>query len=526
MTSTSAHTPSFFLPSSTSSDIDLYNLTSDVAELTEDLSNVHVLDDDYIDTAAPSSNINSYPWLENGQTAWYGAPTKNIWKETPSTSQWERFEPYSRVDESEFDPTLQYYRGSLLDNETLRDMHLLSLSVTNPSYEETQAENVGEDMTALQMLQLICTDQSDTDLEEALAKNDYDLDRTIEELTRKNEPKAETKTEEGTEKKRQVCRHYLAGECYRKDCWFAHDLEIKVCKFWLRGSCFKGDHCEFSHYIDAQEVANKISSPQKKSVEPPVQFDDKDYPELGNSRKKPAQFPVVSAANAEDEFPSLASAAKVSKPTQPVINFAMAAKKKPVRSAKSEMKKKSVAQTSSAALQRLKQPVQIPWLQTGSALNARYLEERKQAIEYGMLRNRFFKKATEYYLKGDGSKARAYSSEAKHYNRLMQEMHVEASRRIFEERNQRETFIDLHGLHVDEAIDILQEQLDQLQGYNGVVYIVTGTGHHSGASGLSKKQSKLKPNVEIFLRQNNYRFAETSVIGDKKGGIFAVDLSL
>lgn len=33
-------------------------------------------------------------------------------------------------------------------------------------------------------------------------------------------------------KKRQVCRHYLAGECYRKDCWFAHDLDIKPCKFW------------------------------------------------------------------------------------------------------------------------------------------------------------------------------------------------------------------------------------------------------------------------------------------------------
>ncbi|KAI8337543.1 hypothetical protein BC941DRAFT_425556 [Chlamydoabsidia padenii] len=33
-------------------------------------------------------------------------------------------------------------------------------------------------------------------------------------------------------KKRQVCRYYLAGECYRKHCWYAHDLDVKPCKFW------------------------------------------------------------------------------------------------------------------------------------------------------------------------------------------------------------------------------------------------------------------------------------------------------
>lgn len=117
--------------------------------------------------------------------------------------------------------------------------------------------------------------------------------------------------------------------------------------------------------------------------------------------------------------------------------------------------------------------------------------------------------------------------EAKHYNKLMQEMHTEASRRIFEQRSKHEAFIDLHGLHQDEAIDIIEEQLQRMRqnNYTGIVYIVTGTGHHSGASGLSKKMSKLKPYVEEYLRQENYRFAETNMVGDTKGGIFAVDLS-
>lgn len=144
-----------------------------------------------------------------------------------------------------------------------------------------------------------------------------------------------------------------------------------------------------------------------------------------------------------------------------------------------------------------------------------------------MLRNRFFSKATEYYLKGDGAKAKLYSMEAKHYNRLMQDMHTEASQRIFESRSQHEAFIDLHGLHQDEALNVIQQRLDNLRGksYRGIIYIVTGTGHHSGASGLSKKTSKLKPVVEEFLKSENYRFAETNIVGDKNGGVFAVDLS-
>ncbi|KAI8086036.1 uncharacterized protein BX664DRAFT_386503 [Halteromyces radiatus] len=65
----------------------------------------------------------------------------------------------------------------------------------------------------------------------------------------------------GSPKKRQVCRHYLAGECYRKDCWFAHDLEVKPCKFWLQGLCLKGDTCEFAHNLEEVENVARYHSP-------------------------------------------------------------------------------------------------------------------------------------------------------------------------------------------------------------------------------------------------------------------------
>lgn len=188
---------------------------------------------------------------------------KDIW-ESPNTQPpqtWDHFEPYSRGDEQEFDPTLQFYHGSLYDSSTIQDMNKLSLEL--PSAEETTKENVEEDMSTLQMMQTIFSDLSDAELIETLEESDYDVDRSIESLlTRKMSNKAAeqeaeaavaavtaisvkstkaasapsksatTNTLENTPKKRQVCRHFLAGECYRKDCWFVHDLQEKVCKFW------------------------------------------------------------------------------------------------------------------------------------------------------------------------------------------------------------------------------------------------------------------------------------------------------
>jgi len=201
---------------------------------------------------------------------------KDIW-ESPKTQPqqtWDHFEPYSRGDEQEFDPTLQFYHGSLYDASTIQDMNKLSLEL--PSAEETTKENVEEDMSTLQMMQTIFSDLSDAELIETLEKFDYDVDRSIESLlTQKMSSKAAaaaaaaavaeevaaaeavvaatsvnstkaaslpsklatTNTLENTPKKRQVCRHFLAGECYRKDCWFVHDLQEKVCKFWYVFHC-------------------------------------------------------------------------------------------------------------------------------------------------------------------------------------------------------------------------------------------------------------------------------------------------
>lgn len=46
------------------------------------------------------------------------------------------------------------------------------------------------------------------------------------------------------------CRHYLGGECLRKDCAFSHDMATRTCRFWLQGQCLNGVACLFLHDLD------------------------------------------------------------------------------------------------------------------------------------------------------------------------------------------------------------------------------------------------------------------------------------
>lgn len=83
----------------------------------------------------------------------------------------------------------------------------------------------------------------------------------------------------------------------------------------------------------------------------------------------------------------------------------------------------------------------------------------------------------------------------------MRKAHREAAKALYEERNRHlttapaidnaddETYVDLHGLHPEEAIEYLENVLllHSKTGQN-IVYAITGTGHHSknGKTGISR----------------------------------------
>lgn len=121
-------------------------------------------------------------------------------------------------------------------------------------------------------------------------------------------------------------------------------------------------------------------------------FTQGDYPQLSNHKPYKSTTTVKQQHEqvVEDEFPSLASASKIKKPPQSLIkggssiNFAAAAKKK--GSPKSNIQtKKAVRRTGYHNTQKLTQPVHIPWLDTGSALNSIYMKEVNICYIYNVI---------------------------------------------------------------------------------------------------------------------------------------------
>lgn len=108
----------------------------------------------------------------------------------------------------------------------------------------------------------------------------------------------------------------------------------------------------------------------------------------------------------------------------------------------------------------------------------------------------------------------------------MRKAHREAARELYEQRNKpsssetAEIYVDLHGLHPDEAVEYLEKALLQNSQETTPVFAITGTGNHS-----KNGKDKVGKAVRNFLNEWRYAFREFSVPGDKNnmGGILGVD---
>lgn len=107
----------------------------------------------------------------------------------------------------------------------------------------------------------------------------------------------------------------------------------------------------------------------------------------------------------------------------------------------------------------------------------------------------------------------------------MRKAHREAARQLYEERNKNsssssELYVDLHGLHPEEAVEYLEKVLLDNQKETRPVYAITGTGHHS-----KNGKDKVGKAIRNFLNEWRYAYREFSVPGDRNnvGGILGID---
>jgi hypothetical protein len=107
----------------------------------------------------------------------------------------------------------------------------------------------------------------------------------------------------------------------------------------------------------------------------------------------------------------------------------------------------------------------------------------------------------------------------------MRKAHREAARELYEERNKNsssnlELYVDLHGLHPEEAVEYLERVLLENDKEIRPVYAITGTGHHS-----KNGKDKVGKAIRNFLNEWRYAYREFSVPGDRNnvGGILGID---
>lgn len=179
----------------------------------------------------------------------------------------------------------------------------------------------------------------------------------------------------------------------------------------------------------------------------------------------------------------------------------------------------------SAAAMAIPAPADIPWLKTGDAVNKAYLEAREEAFRHGSHRNKFLQSAAQAWNRNDSRGAKALSLKGQEQNSLMREKHREAARLLYEERNRnaglsKELYVDLHGLHPEEAVSYLSDCLKEQKSSERPVYAICGTGHHS-----KNGKDKVGKAVRIFLTEWRYAFREFSVPGDRNnvGGVLGID---
>nr|XP_033802986.1 NEDD4-binding protein 2 isoform X2 [Geotrypetes seraphini] len=138
-------------------------------------------------------------------------------------------------------------------------------------------------------------------------------------------------------------------------------------------------------------------------------------------------------------------------------------------------------------------------------LRAEALLHRKKQLEC-------FRKAAEAHQRGLMGAATFYAQQGHLHGRKLKEANTQAAEQIFEKLNESllsENVLDLHGLHVEEALKHLRHVLKQKSeeykhtASKPYLSVITGRGNHSQGG-----VARIRPAVTDYLTNHSFRFTE------------------
>ncbi|XP_024429473.2 NEDD4-binding protein 2 isoform X2 [Desmodus rotundus] len=141
-----------------------------------------------------------------------------------------------------------------------------------------------------------------------------------------------------------------------------------------------------------------------------------------------------------------------------------------------------------------------------------YDDYRAEAFLHQQKRMECYSKAKEAYRMGKKNVATFYAQQGSLHEQKMKEANHLAAVEIFEKVNASllpQNVLDLHGLHVDEAIAhlmaVLQQKTEEFKQSGGKPYlsVITGRGNHSQGG-----VARIKPAVIKYLTSHSFRFSE------------------
>ncbi|XP_033116107.1 uncharacterized protein LOC117116233 isoform X2 [Anneissia japonica] len=190
--------------------------------------------------------------------------------------------------------------------------------------------------------------------------------------------------------------------------------------------------------------------------------------------------------------------------------------------AREELEKRLLRQANEDALKSASDVIQLQTdlteeLDSEYPDEADYVDYRADAIVNKNLQKECLQKASEAHRKGQTQLATYYADKGRVYSQKIKEANREASKRIHQKINKdylKSNILDLHHFHVDEAVEVLQDALNnkrhelqtrQQKPKTLYLSVITGRGRNSPL-GIAR----IRQAVREFLEKNNYQFSEST----------------